>query len=82
MGWNDHIDPQLTEAVKELVAGGFVFEGGVPFDIAQKIIARGKESLTEAELQVFEGEIVPALRALDEAKAEDQINEQRDATDP
>lgn len=30
MGWNDHIDNNLSESLKELISGGFVFEGGAP----------------------------------------------------
>ena len=70
MGWNDHIDQELTDSMKELISGGFVFEGGLPFDVAKKVLATGKESLSAVEAQVFERELMPALQALEEAKAE------------
>jgi hypothetical protein len=75
MGWNDHIDNDLSESLKELISAGFVFEGGVPFDVAQKIIASGKANLTPAEVDVFDEELAPALRALAEDKLEDGVEE-------
>ena len=70
MGWNDHIDSELSAALQELITNGFVFEGGTPFDVSQKVIDYGKASLTPAELQTFDEEIVPALIALDASKSE------------
>ncbi|PTR34446.1 hypothetical protein C8J98_102634 [Luteibacter sp. OK325] len=75
MGWNDHIDNDLTALLKELISAGFVFEGGAPFDVAQKVIADGKVSLTPVETNVFEEQLVPALRALEEAKLEDDVED-------
>jgi hypothetical protein len=75
MGWNDHIDNGLTDALKELILGGFVFEGGAPFDVAQKVIHEGKTSLTPAEANVFDEQILPALRALEEAKLKDDVED-------
>jgi hypothetical protein len=70
MGLNDHIDSELSAALQELITNGFVIEGGTPFDVSQKVIDQGKASLTPAELQIFDEEIVPALAALDESKSE------------
>lgn len=75
MGWNDHIDTELIESLKELVSGGFVFEGGAPFDVARKIIAEGKASLSPAELDIFDQQLVPALTALEEAKRESDVED-------
>ena len=75
MGWNDHIDTDLSEALKELVSGGFVFEGGAPFVVAQKVIEHGKASLTPDEMNVFDEQLVPALRALEEAKLEEEAQD-------
>lgn len=70
MGWNDHIDPELTELIDELIASGYVFPGGLPFVVARKIQGEGLASLDEIEHRTFEDEIMPALRALQEAKVE------------
>ncbi|WP_213947008.1 hypothetical protein [Luteibacter sp. dw_328] len=75
MGWNDHIDNDLSESLKELIAGGFVFEGGAPFAVAQKAIEGGRASLTPDEMNVFEEQLVPALRALEQAKLEDEAED-------
>jgi hypothetical protein len=68
MGWNDHTDPQLNEALGELIAGGFLFEGGLPYDVAQQVLAGGKANLTPAQARVFDDELVPALRAWEETR--------------
>jgi len=75
MGWNDHIDNDLSESLKELIAGGFVFEGGAPFAVAQKAIEGGRASLRPDEMKVFEEQLVPALRALEQAKREDEAED-------
>jgi hypothetical protein len=73
MGWNDHIDDNLSELLKELVSAGFVFEGGAPFDVASKVIESGKSSLTLAEANIFDEQLLPALRALEESKLDDDV---------
>nr|WP_157503886.1 hypothetical protein [Luteibacter rhizovicinus] len=75
MGWNDHIDSDLSESLNELISGGFVFEGGAPFAVAQKVIEGGRTSLTPDEMNVFEEQLVPALRALEQAKREDEAED-------
>ena len=70
MGLKDHIDSELSAALQELITNGFVFEGGAPFDVSQKVIDHGKASLTPTELRMFAEEIVPALIALDASKSE------------
>jgi len=75
VGWNDHIDNELTDSLKELVASGFVFEGGAPYDVVQKIIGSGKASLTPDEATIFDEQILPALRALEEARIEDDAQQ-------
>lgn len=73
MGWNDHIDNDLTVSLKELVSAGYVFEGGAPFEVAQKVISGGKNSLTSDDLIIFDEQVVSALRALDQAGLEGNI---------
>jgi hypothetical protein len=70
MGWNDHTDPQLSDALSALIAGGFLFEGGAPYDVAQRVLAGGKASLTGYQARVFDEELVPALQAWEEAQLE------------
>jgi hypothetical protein len=75
MGWNDHIDNDLYELLKELVSAGFVFEGGAPFDVANKVIGSGKSSLTPAEANIFDEQLLPALRALEASKLDDDVED-------
>jgi hypothetical protein len=75
MGWNDHIDDDLNVLLTELISAGYLFEGGAAFDVAKNVISQGKTSLTPEELTVFVEQIVPALRALEEAKLEDNVED-------
>jgi hypothetical protein len=75
MGWNDHIDNDLNVLLTELISAGYVFDGGAPFDVAKKVIYEGKASLTPDETNIFDEQLVPALRALEEAKLEDDVED-------
>jgi len=68
MGWNDHIDTEVSDLLEELTAEGYVVEGTPAFEIAKKIIDHGKGVLTGPEQAVFQDEIVPAVRALAQAR--------------
>jgi hypothetical protein len=78
MGWNDHIDTELGDLLDELTAEGYVMEGTQAFDVANKVIAHGKASLTPAERTVFQAEVVPAIRAL----AQDRDRPEPEAPSP
>jgi hypothetical protein len=75
MGWNDHIDTELSDLLEELTTEGYVVEDTPAFDVAKKVIAQGKASLTGPQLTVFQDEVVPAVRAMAQAR------EQRDLDD-
>ena len=68
MGWNDHIDTELADLLEELTTEGYVVEGTPAFEVAKKVIAQGKGSLTGPEQAVFQDEVVPAVRALAQAR--------------
>jgi hypothetical protein len=78
MGWNDHIDTELSDLLDELTAEGYVLEGTPAFDVARKVIAHGKSALTAPEQVVFQDEVVPAIRAL----AQDRERPEPDAPSP
>jgi proteasome assembly chaperone (PAC2) family protein len=72
MGWNDHQDPELADLIEQLTAAGYLTDATPASTVAQKVAASGKASLSAAELQTFDQEIVPALRALAQKQEEDE----------
>jgi hypothetical protein len=82
MGWNDHTDPQLNDALGELIAGGFLFAGGAPYDVAQQVLAGGRASLTPPQARIFDEELVPAVQAWEEARLEAEGRSLADTPSP
>jgi hypothetical protein len=72
MGCNEHQDPELTDLIEQLTAGGYLAEETTPRAVAQKVAVSGKASLSAAELQTFDQEIVPALHALAQQQDADE----------
>lgn len=68
MGWNDHIDTELSDLLEELTAEGYVLEGTPAFQVAKKVIDHGKRALSGPEQAVFQNEVVPAIRCLAQAR--------------
>lgn len=75
MGWNDHIDTELGDLLEELTAEGYVLEGTPAYEVAKKVIAQGKGLLTGPEKAVFQDEVVPAVRALAQARERRDLDE-------
>jgi hypothetical protein len=75
VGWNDHVDNELSDLLEELTVEGYVLEGTPAFEVAKKVIAQGKGSLTGPEQAVFKDEVVPAVRALAQARERRELND-------
>ncbi|MFV3292290.1 hypothetical protein ACNFBR_26615 [Pseudomonas sp. NY11955] len=54
MGWNDHIDWDMNDAIQDLVDEGLLVEGTPGYGIAQQVIHSGYDSLSEKQKHVFD----------------------------
>lgn len=61
MGWNDHIDSDLHEAIEDLVEEGHLERDTPAYGIAQQVIHQGHQSLTERQRVVYSKQIEAAL---------------------
>jgi hypothetical protein len=61
MGWNDHIDFELYEAIQDLVDEGYLEEGSPPFGIAQQVVHSGYDSLSPKQRYIYDTVVIPAL---------------------
>jgi hypothetical protein len=61
MGWNDHIDFELHDAIEDLLDEGYLEEGTPAYGIAQQVIHSGYESLTAKQRYVYDHVVIPAL---------------------
>ena len=74
MGWNDHIDMDLSEAIESLVGDGYLdeTEHAKALGVAQQVIHQGFESLSPKQRTLYEAVIEPALKKQSEQQ---RINE-------
>ena len=72
MGWNDHIDFGLHEAIEDLVHNGQITKT-IPtrtgkekrnpaYGIAQQVIDQGEQSLSTIQRETYEAIVIPALK--------------------
>ena len=61
MGWNDHVDWDANDAIKDLVAEGVLEEKTPAYGVAQQVIHEGYNSLSPNQRWVFDAYVVPAL---------------------
>ena len=54
-------DVDLSSAIEDLVARGIFGRGAPVFDIAQKVIATGYDSLTRKQRELYDAVVIPAL---------------------
>lgn len=54
MGWNDHVNTELADAITDLVEEGLLEEGTAAYGIAQIAIDNGADSLTNEQRRVYE----------------------------
>jgi len=55
-------DVDLSSAIDDLVARGTFGRGSPAFDIAQRVIATGYDSLTRKQRQLYDAVVIPALK--------------------
>jgi hypothetical protein len=72
MGWNDHVDYELYDAIEDAVDAGWLEEGTPAYGIAQKVIYEGYESLSPKQRYVYDTYVVTALE-----KREEELEVQR-----
>lgn len=63
MSGGDNVDPGYTEQLERLIRDGNLQEGTPAFGIARQMIEKGSDSLTEKQLKVFHGHILPLIAA-------------------
>ncbi|MDD2114151.1 hypothetical protein NP554_20430 [Pseudomonas asiatica] len=54
MGWNDHVDWELNDAIQDLLDEGLLEEGTPGHGIAQQVIHEGYEGLSDKQKHVFD----------------------------
>jgi len=60
----DDFVQEIRGLIDELVDRGQLHEGSPQYAITQQLIDRGRDSLSAAQLAVFDNEVAPLLRAL------------------
>ena len=53
MGWNDHVDWELNDAIQDLIDEGILVEDTAGYGIAQKVIYEGYDSLSPKQQHVY-----------------------------
>ena len=66
MGWNDHVDFELYEAVSDAVDEGYLEEGTPAYGIAQQVVDQGYDSLSDKQKWVYDNKVLPALKGAQE----------------
>lgn len=61
MGWNDHIDFDLSEKLDAIIEVGYLEEGTPAYGIAKLVSASGEGVLSEKQRYVYENVVLPAL---------------------
>lgn len=72
MGHNSHIDLELHDDIEDLVAEGLLEKESAAYGIAQQVIDRGYDSLTQTQKGVWDARVGPQL-----LKRKEQIEWQR-----
>lgn len=54
MGWNDHMDWELNDAIQDLVDEGLLAEDTAGYGVAQQAIQEGYDSLSPKQKHVFD----------------------------
>lgn len=54
MGWNDHVDWELDDAINDLIDERLLEEGTPAYGVAQQVIHSGIESLSSEQRRVWE----------------------------
>ena len=62
MGWNDHVDFELSERLQELIDGGFLDKGSAAFGITRQVIDGGTGTLSDKQRFVYVTDVEPLLK--------------------
>jgi hypothetical protein len=73
MGFNDHIDFDLHQAIQDLLDEGMLEEGTPACGIAQQVIHTGYDSLSPKQRTLYDAVVVPALTKRDKELKNIQI---------
>lgn len=74
----DNVDPDYTEQVAKLLADGNLIEGTPSYGIAQQVVDKGFNTLSEKQQEVFHAVIMPLIeedenkQAMQQALAKDR----------
>lgn len=61
MGWNDHVDWELSALIDDLVDEGLLDTETAGYGVCQQVITSGFDSLTASQQQVFDRHVAPLL---------------------
>jgi hypothetical protein len=61
MGWNDHIDEELSAALEQLIEDGAIKEGTPAYGITKLVIDGGLIALSDKQWHVYDTYVEPAL---------------------
>lgn len=62
MGWNDHVDWELNDAIQDLLDEGLLIEGTAGHGIALQVINQGYDSLKGKQLATFNKWVAEPLK--------------------
>lgn len=68
MGWNDHVDFELSDVVSDAVDEGYIEEGTPAYGVARQVIHQGYDNLSERQKWVYDNRVIPALKSLQEKR--------------
>ena len=61
MGWNDHVDFDLSEKLDAMIEAGYLEEGTPAYGIAKLVSDAGEGILTDKQRYVYDNIVMPAL---------------------
>lgn len=69
MGWNDHVNWELNDAVQDLLDEGLLEEGTPAYGIAQLVIKSGYDNLSKKQKHAFDTHVgAPLSKRQEELK--------------
>ncbi|MDP9523369.1 hypothetical protein [Pseudomonas putida] len=72
MGWNDHVDWELNDAIQDLLDEGLLDQETAGYGVAQQVIHEGYDSLTPKQKHAFDKHVGTRL-----AKRQEELNVRR-----
>jgi len=63
MGWNDHVDWELQDALEEAVERGFLDRDDLGYRVAQQVIHLGYDTLSFKQRTAYDRGVVPQFTA-------------------